>query len=110
MLVPLAEEETDYLWAWVEHPKTGERLGRALQRRPDGACVYLGEKGCTIWDRAPHVCQVFSCADVVTRWNRNERRHMVNSGKLPKSLFIRGREILELYEKENQRPVLGRRS
>jgi hypothetical protein len=41
------------------------------------------------------VCQRFDCRDLVVKWNRNERRHMVNSGQLPKSLFVKGREMLD---------------
>ena len=94
LLVPLAQEEFEkYDWVWVE--KDGKRLGRALRKRPDGSCVYLGEKGCTIHATAPNVCKKFSCADLVVKWNRNERRHMINSGQLPRSLFVRGREVLE---------------
>jgi hypothetical protein len=94
LIVPLAEEEFEsYDWAWIE--KDGKRLGRALKRRPDGACVYLGDRGCTIHGHAPHVCQRFDCRDLVVKWNRNERRHKINSGQLPKSLFVKGREMLE---------------
>src|SRR5262252_2301074 len=57
LIVPLAEEEYhlfDGHWAWVTTPEgqplttpDGKKL-RALQRRPNGDCVFLGERGCTI--------------------------------------------------------------
>ena len=98
LIVPLSIEEADsgqYTWAWIT-TRDGRRLGKALQRRPDGACVYLGEHGCTIHDRAPHVCQRFSCADLFVRSDRAGRRKAINSGKLPRSLFEKGHEIAKL--------------
>ena len=32
-----------------------------LQRQPNGDCIYLGPKGCTIHDRAPVMCRIFDC-------------------------------------------------
>jgi Fe-S-cluster containining protein len=32
-----------------------------LQRRPDGACVHLGERGCTVYGQRPAVCRTFDC-------------------------------------------------
>jgi Fe-S-cluster containining protein len=97
LIVPLALEEYHQYegnWAWVTKPN-GERLGRALKRLPNGDCVYLGEKGCTIHGRAPHVCQRFDCRELFTKSDRAGRREAVKSGKLPKALFDRGRELLE---------------
>jgi len=53
-------------------------LGRdmtVLKLLPDGACVYLGEGGCTIHDRAPVICRVFDCRRFAMNiGNRAERR------------------------------------
>jgi uncharacterized protein len=96
LIVPLAEEEyQNYLWAWVKDARSGEVLGKALQRRPNGDCVYLGEKGCTIHETAPHVCRRFDCRELFKKSDRNGRREVVKSGKLPKALFDKGREMLE---------------
>ena len=32
-----------------------------LQRRSDGACVHLGERGCTVYEQRPSVCHTFDC-------------------------------------------------
>jgi len=32
-----------------------------LQRRSDGACVHLGEQGCTVYEQRPAVCRTFDC-------------------------------------------------
>jgi hypothetical protein len=94
MIVPLAQEEyQNYDWAWVTK-LDGTRLGRALRRKPNGDCVYLGEHGCTIHGRAPHVCQRFDCRELFLKSDRAGRRQAIKSGKLPKALFDKGREML----------------
>ena len=32
-----------------------------LQRRADGACIHLGERGYTIYEQRPAVCRSFDC-------------------------------------------------
>jgi hypothetical protein len=101
LIVPLAHEEFEqYAWAWVVAPN-GQRLGRALQRRPNGECVYLAENGCSIHGRAPHICQKFDCRELFLNSDRAGRRAAIKSGKLPKSLFDRGREMVRAAKKEN---------
>jgi hypothetical protein len=91
LIVPLAEEEYEnYDWAWIT-TRDGKRHGRALQRKANGDCVYLGENGCTIHGHAPHVCQRFDCRELFLKSDRQFRR----SGQLPKSLFEKGREMLK---------------
>lgn len=93
LIVPLALEEYEqYAWAWVV-TRDGKRLGRALKRKANGDCVYLGENGCTIHGRAPHVCQRFDCRELFQKSDRGGRRKAIKSGKIPKALFDKGREM-----------------
>lgn len=41
----------------------GGASGPILKHKPGPAheCIYLGEHGCTIYDRRPKVCRVFDC-------------------------------------------------
>jgi hypothetical protein len=95
LIVPLAQEEYEqYDWAWIT-TRSGERLGRALKRRPNGDCIYLTANGCSIHGRAPHVCQRFDCRELFRKSDRAGRREAVKSGKLPKALFDKGREMLK---------------
>jgi hypothetical protein len=94
LIVVLAEEEyANYDWAWVT-TREGKRLGRALKRLPNGDCIYLGPDGCTIHDHAPHVCGRFDCRELFLKSDRAGRRQAIKSGKLPKELFDKGREML----------------
>jgi hypothetical protein len=42
----------------TERNRDGELV---LQRRADGACVHLGERGCTVYEHRPAVCRSFDC-------------------------------------------------
>jgi Fe-S-cluster containining protein len=46
-----------------------EHGGRNLKRATDGACVYLGEAGCSIYERRPVACRAFHCGEFVRNAN-----------------------------------------
>ena len=37
---------------------------RMLRQRDNGDCVYLGPKGCEIYERRPAMCRVFHCVSL----------------------------------------------
>lgn len=46
----------------VEYLQTEMRDGfLVLKRREDGACVHLGDKGCTIYEHRPEICRKYDC-------------------------------------------------
>ncbi len=45
-----------------------------LKRRPNGACIYLGETGCTIYERRPEMCRIFHCGEWFRSTTRANRR------------------------------------
>jgi Fe-S-cluster containining protein len=62
-LIVLVPEEGDRV-AEYEHEVVRAAPGvfiPVLRHHPNGDCVYLGESGCSIWDRAPLICRVFDC-------------------------------------------------
>lgn len=48
------------------NPLTG-LMGIALAADERGACVYLGDRGCTIHDAAPAICRAFDCKGLYER-------------------------------------------
>ena len=59
---------------WVVlHPELGDDLSRylytqmdigpVLLRKSSGACIYLDQDGCTIYEKRPTVCRAFDCRD-----------------------------------------------
>lgn len=66
-----------------------------LDRNPNGDCVYLGQDGCTIHDRAPWTCRTFDCRQLFLNSDRAGRRLAVKRGEVDKRIFDRGRELLK---------------
>lgn len=60
LLMP-GDDQSRYWTQIVVNPITGQP-GLAVAKKPDrNECIYLGEGGCTIHDRAPAVCRAFDC-------------------------------------------------
>lgn len=54
-----------------------------LRQRADGACIHLGERGCSVYDQRPGVCRSFDCRSSL-RWGlsstaRPATRHRIGS-------------------------------
>lgn len=57
----IEDYETVPMWL----PNVGKELFGGdrvrLKQKENGECLYLGESGCTIWDKAPVICREFDC-------------------------------------------------
>jgi len=56
-LDPDEERPEDLAHLAVEH----DDEGYFLKKREDGACVHLGEHGCTVYAHRPRACRIFDC-------------------------------------------------
>jgi Fe-S-cluster containining protein len=65
-----------------------------LKRRDNGDCIYLGEAGCTIYDRRPSVCRKFDCRIEFLKQTRNERRDRIKSGMMSREVYAAARRRL----------------
>lgn len=83
----------DYQTFETTNPLTG-KAAHALKRNAHNNCIYLGERGCTIHDRAPVVCREFDCRAVFRKWTRAERRHLIAKGLIGREVFEAGRKRL----------------
>jgi hypothetical protein len=63
-----------------------------LQCGETGECIYLGQDGCTIHDRAPAICRAFDCRDLFLSKTRAERLAMIKSGMVSNEVFSAGRK------------------
>ena len=81
-----------------KHPLTGEDAF-VLKRKPNGECVYLDETGCTIWNRAPALCQSFDCRLNYLKYTRHMRKQLTKKGLLSKAVLDAGRERLATLPK-----------
>lgn len=98
LMTPLLPEKGDdpsqYQTALWFKDGLGKPPTLILDRLPNGDCVYLGEGGCTIHDRAPWTCRDFDCREVFKNSDRPGRKLAIKNGDMTKEIFARGRELL----------------
>lgn len=67
----------------VRDPVSGRQTQR-IPNGPDGACIYLGEGGCTIYEKRPLLCRMFSCVGFVRgrleAASKRERKELKQTG------------------------------
>jgi hypothetical protein len=75
----------------------------------DGACVYLGASGCTIYDRRPLLCRTFDCRKHYLILPRQDRDNLARLGLSSRVVFNAGRSRLKsLSPAERQECVATR--
>lgn len=67
----------------------------ALATDEKGWCVYLGEHGCTIYERRPHLCRSFDCRKHYLILPRQDRDNLVRIGLSSRAVFNAGRARLK---------------
>lgn len=56
----LGDKPSDYETEPGTDPRTGAPM-LMLKRSADGACIYLRDGGCAIYDKRPVICRSFDC-------------------------------------------------
>lgn len=88
-LVPLLPEYGDKPETYTTQVALGVT---ALAMKPNGDCVYLGEGGCTIYNRRPIICRKYDCAEHYRSMTRPQRREAVKLRLITKEVLAAGRE------------------
>lgn len=100
-LLVLHPEHGDNLEAYqtqeCANPITG-KPAVALAHKPEGGCIYLGDGGCTIHDRAPAICREFDCREFYRKlrndMTRTERRRLIKANMVSAEILKAGRDRL----------------
>ena len=61
----------------------------SLASKPGGECIYLGEGGCTIYERRPSTCRRFDCRVVTQKMSKRVARE-----KNLLEIWMKGKERL----------------
>jgi Fe-S-cluster containining protein len=68
--------------------------GPILKRQPNGDCVYLGPEGCTIHDRAPVICRMFDCRNLIRGHSRTELKALLSQRLVDRAIVDAGRRLI----------------
>ena len=88
------DDPTQYKTINAVHPFSGKPI-QMLAKGPDGNCIYMGEGGCTIYERRPAVCRSFSCAALYERYGAKQCQKMIEQGTVNKEVVDMGRKKLK---------------
>jgi len=94
------ETTSEFRSAW-----TDDGAGNFLRRTPDGACVFLGPKGCTVHADRPLVCRVYPLGRHVSR-NGSERWSHVNPHPQTEGVYSKDGTIAEYIEAQGALPFM----
>ena len=83
--------------ASYQHQVLTDREGKPvyLLATSNGACVYLGPSGCTIYERRPLLCRSFDCRKHYLILPRQDRDNLVRIGQSSRVVFNAGRARLK---------------
>jgi hypothetical protein len=76
-----------------------------LDHKPNGDCVYLNSKGCSIHGRAPAVCREFDCRALFVTLTREQRREWVKNGAIKKAVFDAARKRLDTMTPQSKEDI-----
>ncbi len=66
-----------------------------IAHKPNGDCVYLDERGCSIHDHAPSLCRSADCRSVAVRFDFENAMRLHRLGRLDIRVWDQGRILLE---------------
>jgi hypothetical protein len=85
------------------------RFAFLLATDANGACVYLGPSGCTIYERRPLLCRSFDCRKHYLILPRQDRDNLVKLGLSSRAVFNAGRARLKSLDLAEREECLARR-
>lgn len=81
----------------------------ALATGENGACVYLGAQGCTIYHRRPLLCRSFDCRKHYLILPRQDRDNLVRLGMSSRAVFNAGRARVKTLTPAERQECLEKR-
>jgi Fe-S-cluster containining protein len=74
-----------------------------LAHKPNGECIYLNEKGCSIHDRAPSLCRIADCRTIAARIDFEKARQLHLAGRLDIRVWDQGHRLLDAMKAQSSK-------
>jgi hypothetical protein len=91
--IKLEEEDLALNFQTEPHPYIPSTL--MIAHKPNGDCVYLDEKGCSIHDHAPSLCRSADCRSIALRISFEKARELHRIGRLDLRVWDQGQKLLD---------------
>lgn len=65
-----------------------------IAHKPNGECIYLDERGCSIHDRAPSLCRIADCRSLAFRIDFDSARKLHLLGRMDIRVWDQGHKLL----------------
>ncbi len=107
----LQPELGDKVESYRHRVVTDEATGNPifLLATENGRCVYLGDSGCTIYDRRPALCRSFDCRKHYLILPKQDRDNLVKLGLSSRAVFDAGRARLKSLSAEERKECVDKR-
>lgn len=111
-LLPLHPEQGDDVQSYrfqILKDRMSAKPVFVLAADENGRCVYLGDAGCTIYERRPFLCRSFDCRKHYLILPRQDRDNLVRIGLSSRAVFNEGRKRVRTLSPEERKESLDRR-
>jgi len=73
-----------------------------LAHKPNGDCIYLDEKGCSIHDRAPSLCRSADCRSIALKYDFETAMQLHNMKRIDIRVWDKGNDLLDDLRKKRK--------
>lgn len=80
-----------------------------LAHKENGDCIYLGENGCTIYEKRPMICREFDCRKFASCVPHKYREALIRNGKIRRLVVNAGQKRAHTLTHDEQQACEARR-
>jgi hypothetical protein len=73
-----------------------------IAHKPNGDCIYLDEKCCSIHDHAPSLCRSADCRSIALRLSFEKAMELHHIGRLDIRVWDQGQKLLDAMRAEKK--------
>lgn len=99
----------NYDYTTIIDPRNGAEIFM-IKRQDNGACIYLGEKGCTIYEKRPLICRVYDCRKFYLSLTEEDRRIMLRNNPEHANEFNAAKKRLNTLSHEDRQQAIALRN
>jgi Fe-S-cluster containining protein len=96
-------EEEDLQMNYKTEPHLFYPGALMLAHKPNGDCIYLDEKGCSIHDHAPSLCRTADCRSVALNISLEEALELHRMRKLDFRVWDQGQKMIDIMRAEGKK-------